>query len=244
VAQLLIWRFRRRSSWATAIDDALRSKTLERLRIEPGFRGGWVGRREATSGNERAIVTTWSGPDTPDASTLLPTVLGTDVDLEGFEEVRLPLVIDATFPRSQEGTVLRIFTGRVHPGSLDVYFDEAQIGVVADGADPMGPIAVYSGQHEKDRFITASIWTSWASLQACTGGDIHQPLATRNADRIVDGGPVHYEILAEAVVAPSDGIVVGALDDAISVAVESSATIDAPLRAAGVAHHTESLAPS
>ena len=45
-----------------------------------------------------------------------------------------------------------------------------------------------------DHFLTASVWPDWASLEACTGGDIRRPFLSRNQARLAEGGPTHYEI--------------------------------------------------
>jgi hypothetical protein len=49
------------------------------------------------------------------------------------------------------------------------------------------------------RFVTVSAWTGWAAIEQATGGNIHQPLATRNAERLVAFDVGHYEILPDSV---------------------------------------------
>jgi hypothetical protein len=79
---------------------------------------------------------------------------------------------------------------------LDRYFEQARSGAIADGTDPLGPLCVIGGAAGPEQFLTLSTWSFWTSIEACTGGDIRRPLVTRNASLIVEGGPVHYEILS------------------------------------------------
>jgi hypothetical protein len=44
-------------------------------------------------------------------------------------------------------------------------------------------------------FVTVSLWPDWSAIAACTGGNIQQPLTTRNAARIAEGVPTHYELV-------------------------------------------------
>jgi hypothetical protein len=45
------------------------------------------------------------------------------------------------------------------------------------------------------RFITVSAWTDWEAIARATGGNIRQPMTTRNVARILKGNAAHYEIL-------------------------------------------------
>jgi hypothetical protein len=44
-------------------------------------------------------------------------------------------------------------------------------------------------------FVTVSLWPDWSAIEASTGGNIQQPLTTRNAARIAEGAPTHYELV-------------------------------------------------
>ena len=107
----------------------------------------------------------------------------------------MPVRIHEVFERDRPMTILRVFRGRTHPGELEAYLEEARAGTLADGARPDGPGALVCASDGETTFLTVSLWPDWSAIEACTGGNIQQPLATRNAARIEHGGPTHFELV-------------------------------------------------
>ena len=216
MAQLTVCRLRRASdsAWPPTVDERLRDGALEELLAVPGFRAGWVGRNDPTAGNERVIATVWDDADPPPFGDFVGQLPGLDrAALQSMEQRIARVTIDVSFIREAPPTILRVYLGRTFPDNLELYFKESRNGVIADGADPMGPLVVVSGAEARDEFLTISTWSSWSCIETCTGGDIRRPLVTRNAARIAAGGPVHYEILAEVTArlgTPDDKTAVGA----------------------------------
>jgi hypothetical protein len=176
VDQLHVCRLRGRTPWAPTTDELLRVQVLASLSSHRGFRMGWIGRNDPTVGNERVVASVWDGMSIPPITKVLSDTIGLNPGRVGFVQMRsVGVTIQAVFPRPDDATILRLFQGRVHPGLLDPYLDEARRGNIVDGADPMGPIAVVSGTDEPDSFMTISTWSSWSCVEACTGGDMQRP---------------------------------------------------------------------
>jgi len=92
-------------------------------------------------------------------------------------------------------TILRVYRGWTRPGELEAYLAEAAAGTRLDGERPDGPGAFICASDGEARFVTVSVWPDWSAIEACTGGDIGRPLSTRNAARIEQGAPTHYELV-------------------------------------------------
>jgi hypothetical protein len=158
-----------------------------------------VGRRAVGATDEHTLASVWSSRSGHDEAIGTSAVrdLETDAQRMVADAVTelLPLRIGEVFPRDRPMTILRVFRGRTHAGQRDAYLTEAELGTAADGRRPDGPGAIACATLGADDFVTASVWADWPSIEACTGGDIHRPLTTRNATRIAAGGPTHYEIV-------------------------------------------------
>ncbi|CAN5591537.1 hypothetical protein BH23CHL8_BH23CHL8_20890 [soil metagenome] len=192
---LRITTFRPREPWAE-IDRALRSRGIPSFLTQPGLLDAWFGRRGPDFDDEHVIASVWETSSGERAGPLLPeTLVDSDLDLDGPSRLALPVVLDYRFPRPAPPTILRIYDGQTHAGQLDAYVKEAAQGVLVDGEGPDGPSAVCMSVDVPDRFVTVSLWTGWASIEASTGGDVGRPLATRNQARLADGGPTHYEVV-------------------------------------------------
>jgi hypothetical protein len=107
----------------------------------------------------------------------------------------LPLAFAVRHDRAAPPIILRVYRGQVRPGELEAYVEEAHDGTLADGRTNEGLVALYLGTQPPARFITVSAWTDWEAIERATGGNIRQPVATRNAARIAMGSVAHYEIL-------------------------------------------------
>ena len=99
--------------------------------------------------------------------------------------------------RGEPPRVLRIFRGRVRPGELEAYVEEAANGTRADALAGRGPLALYLAADESvpDTFVTVSAWADWSVIEAATGGDVRRPVATRHPERLVDAEATHYEVI-------------------------------------------------
>jgi hypothetical protein len=189
-------RFRARSHWE-GVDQALR-EALPGFLAQPALVGAWIGRRTTDGGEERVIVSVWSPASAEPEALRIPEMLPARLDVEPPERTILPVAFHLHVPRAAAPTILRIYEGRTLPGQLDRYVEEARQGSDLDAKRPDGPHAICMSLDPPDGFVTASLWTDWDCIEACTGGDVHQPLSTRNRDRLAGGRPTHYEIVTVA----------------------------------------------
>jgi len=164
----------------------------------------WLGRSGPGPTGERVLASVWSSRQAHDAATDIVEL----VDAHGGLSVIsnridvLPVRLYEVFERDRPMTILRVFRGRTYPGQLDVYLEEAHAGTRVDGARPDGPGSVVCGADGEARFVTVSLWPDWSAIEACTGGNIQRPLTTRNAARIEQGAPTHFEIVPSPEPAP------------------------------------------
>jgi len=185
---------------ASVVDATLRDEVLPRLDGLDGLVGAWIGRRGADQGHERRLVSVWRSRD--DLTTAMgDAVVTPEFDRDHGRDIvagaceTLPLAICLEFDRPGVPQVLRIFRGEVRDDELDHYVDEAKTGTLSDASTPTGPLALFLGVDPPRRFVTVSVWTDWAAIEATTGGNIHQPVATRHPERLSSGTADHYEIL-------------------------------------------------
>lgn len=177
------------------IDSTMR-ETMRTFVTQAGLTGAWFGRRTTEAGEERALVSVWATPQEESKGLRLAAFLDLPDDPPDLEATVLPVAFDMRAPRRAAPAVLRLYDGLTRPGQLDAYVEEAMAASRQDSMRPDGPLAVCTALDRPDRFLTASIWSDWASLEACTGGDIRRPLVSRNVARLAGGGPSHYEIIA------------------------------------------------
>ncbi len=180
------------------LDRALRA-SVPVYAAQAGNRGTWLGRRGPAPADERVLASVWSSRQAHDEATdildlvaahggMAATVHASRIDV-------LPLRLFEVFERDRPMTILRLFRGRTHPGELDQYIEEARAGTQLDGARPDGPGMLVCGTDGEAAFVTVSLWPDWSAIEASTGGNIQQPLTTRNAARIAQGSPTHYELV-------------------------------------------------
>jgi len=197
----------------SAVDAVLRDRVIPRLLAESPVVDVWQGRRGAADRN-RVLASTWTNAvgtsaspnDRPAAD--IASLRSDDVEALGGVEIgsldELPLAVHARFVRPDVARVLRVFRGHVRPGELDAYIDEAREGMTADAAANAGLVSFALGRRDPDDFITVSTWTDWGSIEAATGGNTRQPIATRNASRLAHFRVDHLELLPEAPVTRAD----------------------------------------
>jgi hypothetical protein len=194
---LRIFRFRLAGP---GFDADLRRVVLPDLGALPGVLDVYAGRRNDPNPDERVVVSVWA-----DRESMLESI-GPTVERSRFHPELLDLsthrdltVCDLAFgdrsPDAGRPAVLRLVAGQVRPGELPAYVREAERGMASDRAAGHGPIAFYLGCTEGDGFRTLSVWPDWPTLQRATGGDLHRPIATRHADRLVAWSADHYEVV-------------------------------------------------
>ena len=158
-----------------------------------------LGRRGPGPTEERVVASVWSSRRAHDAATdivELVTAHGSGATTVASSRIDvLPVRLYEVFERERPMTILRVFRGRIYPGQLEAYLEEAREGTRIDGGRPEGPGMLVCGSDGQAAFVTVSLWPDWSAIEACTGGNIQRPLTTRNAARIEQGAPTHFEIL-------------------------------------------------
>jgi heme-degrading monooxygenase HmoA len=178
----------------------LRDHVLPDFLSAPGLLDAYVARNGIGVAGERVIASMWESREAMAAELGEASVIGR-FHPERVEELTssrldiLPLAFAVRNERDQPPIILRIYRGEVHPGQLDAYVEEARNGTLADALANEGLVALYLGVEAPARFITVSAWTDWEAIARATGGNIRQPMATRNVARILAGNAAHYEIL-------------------------------------------------
>lgn len=181
----------------TLADQFVREAMVPGLRARAGVAHVHAGRAGPDDAGERVVVSIWEVP----SGGGFPADLSTILDLEQSAALArvsvevFPLELALPFELADEGRILRIFRGQARPGELDMYVEEARDGTYADVAARHGPAALFLGLAQPDGFITASVWPSWESIEAATGGNLRTPIATRHAARLLHGTATHYEIV-------------------------------------------------
>ena len=194
---LRIVRFRPRS---VEVDNALRHRLIPALRAQPGVIDVVAGRHGTDALGQRIVTSIWTSEAATDTPQDPEGTLGELAGLLDVDEVRSErLTVRVQFRNPGLGTarLLRVFRGQVRGGELDLYVGEAEAGTQADVAAGHGPITLHLGvvAPQPDRFVTVSTWPDWSTIEAATGGDIRQPLATRHPERLVASDVTHYEVI-------------------------------------------------
>jgi hypothetical protein len=182
------------------LDAALRDNVLPDFLSAPGILDAYVARNGIGVAGERVIASIWESREAMAAELGEASVIGRfhPERLEELTSSRLDILALAFAIRNERdklAIILRVYRGEVHPGELDAYVEEARNGTLADALANDGLVALYLGTEPPARFITVSAWTDWDSIARATGGNIRQPMATRNIARIAHGSAAHYEIL-------------------------------------------------
>jgi hypothetical protein len=185
----------------SAFDGILRDVMLPDLRRQSGLLDIHLGRRGPDELGPRLLATVWSSQaemvaavgEDPDRPTFHPEFL--EETTERRVESR-PLAISMVYEGSEPRRILRTLRGSVRPGQRDTYIDHANQGYLGDIAAGRGPLALHLGTGPgDDDFVTTSVWDTWTKVEAATGGDIRQPMATRHTDLIVAWEATHFEVI-------------------------------------------------
>jgi len=183
-------------------DRVLRTEMLPDLRRLPGIVDARIGRHGPEDLGDRIVVSVWA-----DHGSMVAGV-GESLTEPIFHPERLPATTDRIlevhrldvalrFDLATDPTILRVFRGRVRPGELELYVEDARAGTLADSAADRGPNALYLARIPPDRFLTVSLWPSWTAVEVATGGDVHRPIVTRDPRRIVEMDVAHYEVVPD-----------------------------------------------
>ena len=159
----------------------------------------WVGRSGPGPTEERVLASVWASRRAHDEATDIVELVAAHgsggMAITSNRIDVLPVRLNEVFERDRPMTILRVFRGRTYPGQLEAYLEEARAGTRIDGRRPDGPGGLVCGSDGEATFITVSLWPDWSAIEACTGGNIQRPLTTRNAARIEQGAPTHFEIV-------------------------------------------------
>jgi hypothetical protein len=183
-------------------DHVLRTEMLPDLRSLAGLVDVRVGRHGPEDLGGRIVVSVWANHESMVAG------VGESMTQPIFHPERLAETTDRIlevhrlevafrFDLATAPTILRVFRGRVRPGELELYVEDARAGTLADAAADRGPNALYLAAIPPDRFLTVSLWPSWTAVEAATGGDVHRPIVTRDPRRIVEMDVAHYEVVPD-----------------------------------------------
>ncbi len=187
-----------------AFDEILRHQLVPDLGAQVGIVDCYSGRQGPDEIGPRVVASVWTDPQAMIAAVgpslgqglFHPELLDetTDRVLEVLP-VRLASRVEnaGTAP-----TILRTLRGRVRQDGLDEYLADVQDGVDADTLAGIGPVSLYVAETGEDSFITLSAWRDWADIEHATGGDVHQPRATRHREHLLDWDVTHYEIVQTA----------------------------------------------
>lgn len=197
-----------------AFDQLLREEIVPALLELPGLRDLYVGRQGPSELGPRLVASVWDSRDAMasavgesfESPVFLPEYLP---ETQDRELEFLPLAFGYRFARPERPGVLRFVEGEVAAGGLEGYIEQARAGTLADADGGRGPLALYLARRSTERFVTLSVWTDWATLQAATGGDVDRPIATRHARMLTAWQAEHLEVIPE-LWAPSRPVTVDA----------------------------------
>lgn len=199
---LRLFAFRPRVAGAE-LDAHLREDLVPAMLELAGLREVWVGRRGIDDVTERLVVSIWESRDAligagagPDARGALGVERDRAVEQPNLDV--LDIAVDLRFDRPEPARVVRVYHGQVREGELDGYVEDARSGTLEDVAASRGPVRLYLAPRPPDAFVTVSVWADWAVVEAATGGNIANPVATRHRERLVRGSATHYEVLPNA----------------------------------------------
>ena len=184
------------------LDAALRSELIPSLRLVPGHMGAVAGRQGPDELGSRLLASVWTSADALAAAFApemgaLPGLSdpAAAADLE-TEDLAVQVLFESQ-PAAAPG-IVRALHGRVRPGQLAAYIEDARRGMQEDVEAGRGPVSFYLATPHSgtDEFLTVSAWSEWGAIERATGGNIQRPLVTRHPDRIVAFDVVHYEAIS------------------------------------------------
>ena len=183
-------------------DRYIREQLEPSLLVNDELRFLFSGRSRDDHGETRQVVSIWDGGSADEHD--LESKLHQPFECERSELVssRKISVLPISFFRTTdlaEAAILRVFRGRTHPGTLDVYVDEARARSQVKGAENRRARAVFMATRQPDEVLAISIWPDWDTVSEATGGNLQTPIATRNPERLLSWEASHYEIVPSTV---------------------------------------------
>lgn len=179
-------------------DAVLREEMIPDLVRQPGVVGVHVGRHGPDAIGERLVASVWESHEA------MIDAMGPDIEKSRFHPEHLSdttdrsvlvhrLAVAVRTDRADPERVIRVVRGRVRPGELDAYVEDARAGTLQDAASQQGPLALYLAPLPPDRFLTLSVWSEWSAIEVSTGAGTRAPSATRHTERLVEVDATHYE---------------------------------------------------
>ncbi len=123
---------------------------------QPGVVAVHVGRHGPDAIGERLVASIWESQEA------MLEVMGPDVEQSRFHPEHLSdttdrsilvhrLAVAVRTDRADPERVIRVVRGRVRPGELDAYVEDARAGTLRDAASQQGPLALYLAPLAPDR---------------------------------------------------------------------------------------------
>lgn len=185
-----------------AFDNVLRDWIAPAIRSRRGAIDVYAGRQGPDELGPRMILSIWESREAMDRvfhATARPEEIqpeGLDGIADAAVEVLLPEVAYRAEQATEPPRILRILRGCTRPGQRNRYVEETRAGVTADVAAGHGPTAFYlAGGDSPEAFVAVSVWSGWPAIEAATGGDVRQPMATRRPELIEAFEAAHYEAI-------------------------------------------------
>ncbi len=179
-------------------DPMLRDSLVPCLALLPGLLGLFAGRIGPEDTGPRLVASIWASREHM-AAGLGGAVLAPGLDGEladGAIAPRLdvhPVRLAIGRAPDADAGILRLVEGTTRRDALDGYVAAVTGGTLADRDAGVGPLALYLGVEPPDRFVTFSLWDSWATIEAATGADVTRIERTRHAEQLVEWSVEHYE---------------------------------------------------
>jgi hypothetical protein len=167
-----IYRFR---PLRAAFDPIMRGVILPDLARRPGVASVWAGRQGPDELGPRVVVSLWTTLEAMRAA------MGYDLASLRFH----PDYLEETTERSLE----------VHTIELWSYVRFVRSGVEVDLRAGHGPRALILAGAGQGRFVTASVWSDWDTLEVATGASVERPSHTKPTEQVTSFEVEHYEIL-------------------------------------------------
>lgn len=190
-------------------DDDLRARLIPDLGARAGLQYVVAGRQGPDDLGPRIIVSVWTpgtvlGGVAVDARRPEPAGSAA-LQPDGVEDliVRVAVQPDQVEAGRVDGgppgaaRVLRVFRGAVRTAERDAYVRDVETGTLRDIDAGTGPLALFLAvpAADSDRFVTVSVWPGWSEIEAATGGNPRNPVATRHPERLVASDVAHYEVV-------------------------------------------------
>jgi heme-degrading monooxygenase HmoA len=192
-----LFRFR---SAVPGFDAQIRDVLVPDVVRVQGNLAAYAGRIGPDDDGPRLIATVWASQEAMaagvgesfDAPVFHPELLGGSTDRR-LDVLPVACVLEPD--RYPDGGILRLVTGHTRAGEQQAYVEAVRRGAAADRAAAVGPVALYLGIQDPDRFATLSLWDSWSQLEQATGADTHAVGRTRHEELLDRWAAEHYEAI-------------------------------------------------